>query len=66
MIRLTPDQLGTQIPSPCVNLCKINRDTDLCEGCWRTLDEIISWGTANDAVKTDIWQKITQRKSKQR
>lgn len=29
--------------SPCVGVCVINPQTQLCEGCFRTLDEIASW-----------------------
>jgi len=50
-------------PSPCVSLCKMNPDSALCEGCWRTLDEIIMWSSASDAVKQEIWHKIELRKS---
>jgi predicted Fe-S protein YdhL (DUF1289 family) len=49
-------------PSPCVSLCKIDQDTGLCEGCWRSIDEIIAWGTASETIKREIWQKIQQRK----
>lgn len=48
-------------PSPCISVCKIDPQTGLCEGCWRTLDEIAGWGTASEAVKQDIWQKIHRR-----
>jgi hypothetical protein len=51
------------IPSPCVSLCKINRDTELCEGCRRTLDEIVAWGSAGDAYKIEVWRKIELRKT---
>ena len=53
----------TPIPSPCVSLCKMNQDTELCEGCWRTLDEIMLWGTASDAAKREIWHKIALRRA---
>ena len=28
------------VPSPCINVCKMNERSGLCEGCLRTLDEI--------------------------
>jgi len=55
--------LPPAIPSPCVSLCKINLETDLCEGCWRTLDEIVMWVTASEEIKQEIWQKIALRKA---
>ena len=56
--------LGT-VPSPCVSLCKINLDTEQCEGCFRTLEEIINWGTSSDEVKREVWKKIELRKLQQ-
>jgi predicted Fe-S protein YdhL (DUF1289 family) len=53
------------IPSPCISVCKINAQTEMCEGCWRTLDEIASWGMASETVKQEIWQKIHLRIQKQ-
>ena len=30
------------ISSPCIGICQVN-ENGLCEGCFRTLDEIGSW-----------------------
>jgi len=35
--------------------------TGLCEGCWRTLDEIAVWGLASDAEKRGVWQELVKR-----
>jgi uncharacterized protein len=35
----------------------------LCEGCWRTLDEIATWGGLGDDAKRAVWVLIEQRKS---
>lgn len=51
------------VPSPCISLCKINRDSELCEGCLRTLDEIAAWATSSDEEKRDIWRRIELRKA---
>ena len=32
-----------------------------CEGCWRTLDEIAGWGSASEAIKIKVWEKILLR-----
>lgn len=49
------------IPSACISVCKINAQTDLCEGCWRTIEEITIWATASETLKKEIWEKIQQR-----
>jgi predicted Fe-S protein YdhL (DUF1289 family) len=60
---IAPSSDTIPVPSPCINICKIDQQSGLCEGCWRTLDEIAAWGTASDVVKKAIWQKIHLRQS---
>ena len=36
--------------------------TGWCEGCLRTIDEIIAWGTMADDDKRAVWQLIEQRR----
>jgi predicted Fe-S protein YdhL (DUF1289 family) len=31
------------VPSPCINVCRMDDATGLCAGCYRTLDEIACW-----------------------
>ncbi len=49
------------VASPCISVCRMSEQTGLCEGCWRTLDEIIQWGGADDPAKRAIWAQIEQR-----
>lgn len=52
------------VPSPCTSICRMNSDTGLCEGCFRTLDEIVAWSRVADEGedgKRSIWSKIQQR-----
>jgi predicted Fe-S protein YdhL (DUF1289 family) len=51
----------TPVPSPCISLCKMSPDTGLCEGCLRTIDEIIAWSGADDDVKRGVWAAIRRR-----
>ncbi|MDC8757767.1 DUF1289 domain-containing protein [Janthinobacterium fluminis] len=48
-------------PSPCISLCKMDQDTGLCQGCLRTIDEIIQWGRADDDFKRAVWADIKRR-----
>jgi predicted Fe-S protein YdhL (DUF1289 family) len=52
---------GPQVPSPCISVCRMDADSGLCEGCFRTLDEIAAWGMASDAEKRVIWQALVRR-----
>ena len=49
------------IESPCNKVCVINEATGLCRGCYRTLDEIASWGMMSDEEKQDVIGKLAER-----
>jgi predicted Fe-S protein YdhL (DUF1289 family) len=48
-------------PSPCISVCRMSAQTQLCEGCWRDLEELRVWGQASDTFKREVWQRIQQR-----
>ena len=50
-----------QVPSPCISICRMDAVTGLCEGCFRTLDEIAAWGGMPDARKRQVWEAIVKR-----
>lgn len=56
----TPE--GSPVPSPCVSLCRIDAASGLCEGCWRSLDEIAAWSRMSDADKRQVWQTLALRR----
>jgi predicted Fe-S protein YdhL (DUF1289 family) len=41
----------------------MNRNSGLCEGCLRTLDEIIAWSKADDDFKRAVWAELPGRES---
>lgn len=53
------------VPSPCISVCVMNAGSGLCQGCWRTLDEIAAWSTLSDAGKRAVWASIAQRATTQ-
>jgi uncharacterized protein len=55
---------GDDVPSPCVSICRMNAQTELCEGCLRTLDEIAAWSRMDDATKREVWRSIGERLSR--
>lgn len=54
------------VPSPCSSVCRMNKSSGLCQGCWRTIDEIGQWSSADDPTKRAIWARIAQRAQEQR
>jgi predicted Fe-S protein YdhL (DUF1289 family) len=48
-------------PSPCISICRMDAVTGLCEGCFRTLEEIAGWGMMADDDKRAVWRDLVQR-----
>ncbi len=49
------------IESPCIDVCRMNPDTGQCDGCRRTLEEIIAWSRAGDDEKRRILAAVAER-----
>ena len=49
------------VPSPCISICRMSGSTGLCEGCFRSRDEIAGWGSADEPARRALWKSIEQR-----
>ena len=47
------DQQTNKIESPCISNCCLD-DDDICVGCFRHIDEITGWHSADDQRKQEI------------
>lgn len=63
-IRAGSEKYAYGLPSPCMSVCQMDARTGLCQGCWRTLDEIAAWGMADEAYKRQVWAEIELRVAK--
>lgn len=57
------------VRSPCIANCKLD-ENEVCMGCFRTIEEIISWSSSSNNQKQTIIDRVTpfkhlQRQSKQ-
>jgi predicted Fe-S protein YdhL (DUF1289 family) len=52
------------LPSPCIDVCNMDPLSGLCDGCARTIGEIVEWGAADEARKRVIWIEIVRRREK--
>jgi prolyl-tRNA editing enzyme YbaK/EbsC (Cys-tRNA(Pro) deacylase)/predicted Fe-S protein YdhL (DUF1289 family) len=52
---------GDVVPSPCISVCRINADSGMCEGCFRTLGEISAWARSGPDAQREVWQTIGKR-----
>ena len=44
------------VASPCTNFCQLK--DNVCQGCFRTLDEISQWSTMTDVEKQQVLNRI--------
>lgn len=51
------------VPSPCINICRMDDATGWCEGCGRTIDEIAGWGSASDAERGAVMAQLPGRRA---
>ena len=52
---------AARVPSPCLSICRMDASTEVCEGCYRTLEEIAAWGMQGDGERRAVWQLLVQR-----
>jgi len=44
----------------------MNDATGLCDGCLRTIDEIVAWSVLDDDARRAVWNAIAQRRETSR
>ena len=54
--------MADEVASPCINVCRMNPDTALCEGCYRTLDEIAAWSGMSAEEKRAVLDRLPARR----
>ena len=57
-------ETAEEVASPCINVCKMNPDSGLCEGCLRTLDEIAAWSSMSAAEKRAVLAQLPARSAR--
>lgn len=49
------------VQSPCVQICAIDEQSELCTGCGRSLTEIRSWIAMSDEDRAQIMAELEDR-----
>jgi uncharacterized protein len=49
--------------SPCIRMCCLDNDTDICTGCFRSLDEIRHWRASNAGERAQILTNCQARRA---
>ena len=51
------------VGSPCTNICRLDKITGHCEGCFRSREEIKAWKTMPDTDKLALFDTLLARKA---
>jgi predicted Fe-S protein YdhL (DUF1289 family) len=62
-LELVPGGRVDDVPSPCINVCRMSAETGWCEGCFRTIDEIACWSGATREDKLAVLARLDARKA---
>lgn len=46
------------VRSPCIANCKLDEE-EVCRGCFRTIDEIISWSSFSNSEKQAVIARVS-------
>ena len=60
---VSPDNVGGDALSPCIEVCSIDEGTGYCVGCGRTRDEIADWPRMTPEEKRRVLAQLEERKS---
>ena len=52
------------VASPCISVCAIDPRTGLCEGCYRSLDEIAGWIAFSADEKRAVLAMLPERRQR--
>jgi predicted Fe-S protein YdhL (DUF1289 family) len=55
-------QQKSKISSPCINLCEVDKTTQLCKGCYRNIDEITTYSFLDDNSKIKLNGILAKRR----
>jgi uncharacterized protein len=55
------NQVIEEIQSPCIGVCVVDETSQLCQGCFRSLNEIKDWWDLDNAQKKVVVETASQR-----
>ncbi len=51
------------IVSPCIGVCAMNQTSGLCEGCFRSIEEIRNWWDMSAEQRAEVMAKLDERQT---
>jgi uncharacterized protein len=52
---------NSEVQSPCIGVCVVDETSQLCQGCFRTLNEIEGWWNLDNTQKKAVAEDASQR-----
>lgn len=59
---MTPDVPPKAIATPCIKVCVVDPESNLCLGCHRTLMEIAGWARLSEAERARVMGELPGRR----
>ncbi len=53
---------NSPVQSPCIKICELDSQTNICKGCLRTMNEISNWVFLTESEKLKIVEKLPKRR----
>jgi len=53
-----------KVPSPCISVCQMDDLSGVCVGCYRTRDEIATWGSMDQGDQILLLDVLRDRRAK--
>ena len=53
-----------KVPSPCISVCQMDDLSGVCVGCYRTRDEIATWGIMEQGDQILLLDVLRDRRAK--
>jgi predicted Fe-S protein YdhL (DUF1289 family) len=51
------------IVSPCIGVCAMNQSSGLCEGCFRSIEEIRDWWDMSAIERAEVMANLEERQT---
>ncbi len=56
-------ELEVEIQSPCIGVCVVDDSNGLCQGCFRSLEEIQDWWDLDNTQKKTVVEEASKREA---
>ena len=56
--------VSVPVPTPCINVCRLDEATGFCLGCARNGAEIAAWAEADAGFKRSVWETLPPRRAR--